>query len=93
MLKVIIVALLAAALFVRGAVSTCDVQSLGSELEVLVESSLSSIQQGSSANVTLNGYQIVCLTTGMTRGTYRSASVVVNCTGAACPAGGGKDLS
>ena len=92
MLKVLLVALLAAALIVPGAVSTCDVQSLDSQLEVLVELSLS-VQQGSSVNVTLNGYQIVCLTTGMTRGTYSSASVVVNCTGADCPAGGGKDLS
>ena len=64
-------------------------ESLSSGLEVLVESSLST-QQGSSENVTLDGYQIVCLTTGMTRGLYSSASVVVNCIGTQCPGGGGE---
>ena len=79
------------------AVESCTEDSLLGSLNSLLQESIITLggQQGGTVDLVINGRQIVCLTTGTMRGTYSSASVVVDftCSGTACSTSGSKFLA
>ena len=67
-------------LFAHKAAAQCTREAIVSGLVGFVRNAVSSDSQ-SLAAVAVEGQNIVCLATGASRGTYRQASVVVNCAG------------
>lgn len=84
--------ILAALLLPAMVAANCTTESLTQDLMTLVESSfVSSALQGHEVDsLQINDQRIVCLSTGTIRGTYSSASVLVDiiCNGSACPSSG-----
>lgn len=76
-----------------GTKAACTLDALVGNLNTLVGTALS---QQSTVMVVVVDQNVVCLSTSMTRGSYRRASVVVNCTGTgatvlnSCPSSGGR---
>ncbi len=75
-----------------GRAQSCTTDNLTNGLVSLLQTAfLNAGNQGSELpTVAIMQYQVVCLTTTTTRGTYSSASVVVSfsCSGVACPGAG-----